>query len=54
VKHFTAYVVTFPLYIAVLAFIQSTFVAGRIGPRVRRGRPSIGVSVDGSDSDVEK
>jgi hypothetical protein len=55
VKHFTAYVVTFPLYIAVLAFVQSTFVAGRIGPRLRRERASIEVSVERSaDSDVEK
>jgi hypothetical protein len=38
VKHVTAYVVTFPLYIAVLAFFQTALVAGRLGPRVRRAR----------------
>lgn len=36
VKHVTAYVVTFPLYIAVLAFIETVLVAGRVGPRMRR------------------
>jgi len=28
--------VTFPLYIAVLAFIETVLVAGRVGPRSRR------------------
>ncbi len=35
VQHFSVYVVTFPLYIAVLAFIESVLVAGRLGPRWR-------------------
>jgi hypothetical protein len=36
VKHVSAAVVTFPLYIAVFAFVQSSLVAGRLGPRLRR------------------
>jgi hypothetical protein len=38
VKHISAPVVTFPLYIAVIAFVESALVAGRLGPRVRRDR----------------
>jgi hypothetical protein len=38
VKHLSAPVVTFPLYIAVLAFAESALVAGRVGPRWRRSR----------------
>jgi hypothetical protein len=36
VKHVTAAVVTFPLYIAVFAFVEVLLVGGRLGPRVRR------------------
>lgn len=35
-KHISAPVVTFPLYIAVIALVESALVAGRIGPRLRR------------------
>jgi hypothetical protein len=35
VKHVSAAVVTFPLYIAVFAFVQVTLVGGKLGPRVR-------------------
>jgi hypothetical protein len=38
VKHISAPVVTFPLYIAVIAFVESALVAGRLGPRVRHRR----------------
>jgi hypothetical protein len=36
VKHVSAPVVTFPLYIAVMAFAESALVAGRLGPRRHR------------------
>ena len=35
VKHISAPVVAFPLYIAVLAFVETALVAGRLGPRWR-------------------
>ena len=38
VKHISAPVVTFPLYIAVIALVESALVAGRLGPRVQRRR----------------
>lgn len=41
VKHLSAPVVTFPLYIAVIAFVETVLVAGRLGPRVR-GAPAEG------------
>ena len=51
VNQFSVYVVTFPLYIAVLAFIESVLVAGRLGPRWRHE----GVRVAGPEgSDVEQ
>ena len=49
VKHFTAYVATFPLYIAVLAFAESVLVAGRLGPRLRREPASAPAPPAGSD-----
>lgn len=48
VKQFSAYVAVFPLYIAVLAFIQSVLVAGRLGPRWRREEVRV-VGSEGSD-----
>ncbi len=54
VKHFTAYVVTFPLYIAVLAFAESVLVAGRLGPRLRRPPASAALPQAPARSDVEQ
>jgi len=51
VKHVSAEVVTFPLYIAVFAFVQVALVGGRLGPRVR-GAP--GRDVSPVALDVEK
>jgi hypothetical protein len=39
VKHASAVVVTFPLYIAVICLVQVALVGGRLGPRLR-GEPS--------------
>ena len=36
VKQVSAAVVTFPLYIAVFAFVEVVLVGGRVGPRLRR------------------
>jgi hypothetical protein len=36
VKHVSAPVVTFPLYIGILSLVQITLVSGRAGPRLRR------------------
>jgi hypothetical protein len=36
VKHVSAAVVTFPLYIAVFTFVEVVLVGGRLGPRLRR------------------
>jgi hypothetical protein len=55
VKHVTAFVVTFPLYIAVLAFAESVLVAGRLGPRLRHEPAPAATSVGGpARSDVEQ
>jgi len=51
VKHISAYVVTFPLYIAILAFVEAVLVAGRLGPRLRREAAR---ARDGKHSDVEE
>jgi hypothetical protein len=39
VKQLSAPVVAFPLYIAVIALLEAALVAGRLGPRLRRGPP---------------
>ena len=49
---------TFPLYIAVLAFVESVLVAGRLGPRLREPGPAT-ATVPATrerrrDSDVEQ
>jgi hypothetical protein len=62
VRHISAPVVTFPLYIAVIALVETALVAGRLGPRARRDRPvtrtamTTPVEVPGEprDSDVEE
>jgi len=59
VKHLSAAVVAFPLYIAVLAFIESVLVAGRLGPRLRRQPMRVPTPVEasratGGCSDVEE
>jgi hypothetical protein len=63
VKHLSAPVVTFPLYIAVFALGETALVAGRLGPRLRRAAPGgaapeeaqVGIGVERSAvSDVEE
>ncbi|HEY5026405.1 MAG TPA: hypothetical protein VII76_15620 [Acidimicrobiales bacterium] len=69
VKHVSAPVLAFPLYIAVIALAETVLVAGRLGPRVRResqpartaaarttaARTTAEVAVEAAgDSDVEQ
>lgn len=39
VKHLTTAAVGFPLYILVVATLESVLIAGRVGPRLRAARP---------------
>jgi len=46
VNQVSAPVVAFPLYIAVMAFVETMIVAGRLGPRWRRVPASLGTPVE--------
>jgi len=59
VKHVSAPVVTFPLYIGILSLVQITLVSGRAGPRLRREPARAGKGAETGPgtsglSDVEK
>ncbi len=61
VTQVSAPVLAFPLYIAIIALVETALVAGRLGPRVRHARAGVATPADGpgeptaaGGSDVER
>ncbi len=59
VKQVSAAVLAFPLYIAIMALVETALVAGRLGPRWRHAPPRVATrsaapAVSPEESDVEK
>jgi hypothetical protein len=54
VKQVSAPVVAFPLYIAVMAFVESVLVAGRLGPRWRGVPPRMEAPVEPAETPLKR